>query len=112
MAKSHVLVVEDDKLLADVLAYNLDQTGYDISVARDGQDGLRQTEVKLPDVILLDLMLPVVDGLDLYRRLRANAVTRDMFIVMLTPSRKNPTKWLASLLAGTITSTNLSAFAS
>lgn len=84
MAKSHVLVVEDDNSLADVLAYNLDQAGYDVSVARDGQDGLRQAEVKVPDVVLLDLMLPLMDGLEVCRRLRASAVTRDMLIVMLT----------------------------
>ena len=84
MAKSHVLVVEDDKSLADVLAYNLDQAGYEVSIARDGQDGLRQAEVKVPDVVLLDLMLPLMDGLEVCRRLRASAVTRDMLIVMLT----------------------------
>lgn len=84
MAKSHVLVVEDDKSLADVLAYNLDQAGYQVSVARDGQDGLTQAEVKIPDLVLLDLMLPVVDGLDVCRRLRTSAVTRDILIVMLT----------------------------
>ena len=70
MVKTHVLVVEDDKSLADVLSYNLDQAGYDVSVARDGQDGLQQAEVKIPDLVLLDLMLPVVDGLDVCRRLR------------------------------------------
>lgn len=84
MAKTHVLVVEDDKSLADILKYNLDQNGYEVSVARDGQDGLQQAEVKVPDVVLLDLMLPVLDGLDVCRRLRASAITRDMLIVMLT----------------------------
>ena len=84
MAKKHVLVVEDDKALADILKYNLDQNGYEVSVARDGQDGLQQAEVKVPDVVLLDLMLPVLDGLDVCRRLRASAITRDMLIVMLT----------------------------
>ena len=84
MAKTHVLVVEDDKALADILKYNLDQAGYEVSVARDGQDGLQQAEVKVPDMVLLDLMLPVLDGLDVCRRLRGSAVTRDMLIVMLT----------------------------
>ena len=84
MAKPHVLVVEDDKSLADVLDYNLAEAGYEVSVARDGQDGLTQAEVKVPDLILLDLMLPVVDGLDVCRRLRANAITRDILIIMLT----------------------------
>jgi len=84
MAKSHILVVEDDRSLADVLVYNLEQSGFTVSLARDGQDGLRQAEVKLPDLVLLDLMLPVLDGLEVCRRLRASAVTRDILIVMLT----------------------------
>ena len=84
MASSQILVVEDDNSLADVLAYNLEQAGYSVSVARDGQDGLQQAQVKVPDLVLLDLMLPVLDGLDVCRRLRASAVTRDILIVMLT----------------------------
>lgn len=84
MPKSHVLVVEDDRSLADVLTYNLDQAGYKVSVARDGQDGLKQAEVKLPDLIVLDLMLPIIDGLEVCRRLRSNALTRDVLIVILT----------------------------
>lgn len=80
----HVLVVEDDRSLADVLVYNLKSAGYEVSVARDGQDGLTQAQVKLPDLVLLDLMLPVIDGLDVCRSLRANALTRDMLIMMLT----------------------------
>lgn len=84
MVKPHVLVVEDDRALADVLEYNLNQAGFHASVARDGQDGLQQAEVKVPDLVLLDLMLPVVDGLEVCRRLRGSALTRDMLIVMLT----------------------------
>ena len=84
MAKSHILVVEDDKSLADVLEYNLSQAGYEVSVARDGKDGLQQAEIKVPDLVLLDLMLPELDGLSVCRRLRANPVTRDIMIVMLT----------------------------
>lgn len=84
MAKPHILVVEDDKSLGDVLCYNLKQQGYEVSLARDGQDGLKQAEVKVPDLILLDLMLPILDGLDVCRRLRANAITRDVLVVMLT----------------------------
>ena len=51
MAKTSLLVVEDDRSLAEVLVYNLQQAGYDVSVARDGEDGLRQTEVRLPDLV-------------------------------------------------------------
>lgn len=84
MGKPHILVVEDDHSLAEILKYNLSEVGYDVSVARDGKDGLRQAEVKVPDLILLDLMLPEMDGLTVCRRLRANAVTRNIVIVMVT----------------------------
>jgi two-component system phosphate regulon response regulator PhoB len=84
MAKTKVLVIEDDRSLAEVLTYNLKQAGYDVIVATDGQDGLLQAELKLPQIVILDLMLPVVDGLDVCRRLRASSATKDMLIVMLT----------------------------
>jgi two-component system phosphate regulon response regulator PhoB len=84
MPKTKVLVVEDDRSLVDVLTYNLKLAGYEVIVATDGQDGILQAQLKQPDVVLLDLMLPVVDGLDVCRRLRSGADTRDMLIVMLT----------------------------
>lgn len=84
MARSRILIIEDDRSLAEVLAYNLKQAGYEVLQARDGPDGLQQAEVKTPDLVLLDLMLPMVDGLEVCRRLRANPVTRDVLILMLT----------------------------
>ncbi|MBL9124328.1 MAG: response regulator [Planctomycetaceae bacterium] len=84
MAPARVLIIEDDRSLAEVLAYNLKQAGYEVLLARDGPEGLQQAEVKVPDLVLLDLMLPMVDGLEVCRRLRANPVTRDVLILMLT----------------------------
>lgn len=84
MPKTKILVIEDDRSLREVLSYNLQQAGYDVLTATDGQDGLLQAQLKSPDIVLLDLMLPVVDGLDVCRRLRADASTREMLIVMLT----------------------------
>ena len=84
MAKTKVLVIEDDRSLAEVLVYNLKQAGYEVQLATDGQDGLLQAQIKSPDMVILDLMLPVIDGLDVCRRLRADSSTRDLLIVMLT----------------------------
>jgi len=84
MAKSKILIVEDDRSLADVIAYNLRQAGYDVLSAYDGQDGLSQAQLKSPELVVLDLMLPVIDGLEVCRRLRADASTRDMLVLMLT----------------------------
>ncbi len=84
MAKAQILIVEDDRSLAEVLEYNLRQDGYQTTVANDGQDGLRQARLKAPDLVLLDLMLPMVDGLEVCRRLRADPLTRNMLVLMLT----------------------------
>jgi two-component system phosphate regulon response regulator PhoB len=84
MAKTKILVIEDDRSLAEVLTYNLKQAGYDVLLAMDGQDGLLQAQIKSPDIVILDLMLPVIDGLDVCRRLRADTSTRDLLIMMLT----------------------------
>ncbi len=84
MPKNKILVVEDDRSLADVLKYNLSQAGYQVFSAYDGQDGLNQARLKLPEIIVLDVMIPVMDGLEVCRRLRANPETRDTPIIMLT----------------------------
>src|SRR6478736_3004780 len=84
MKKAQILIVEDDRSLAEVLEYNLRQDGYQTAVASDGQDGLRQARLKSPDLVLLDLMLPMVDGLEVCRRLRADPVTRNTLVLMLT----------------------------
>ncbi len=84
MSKSQILIIEDDRSLADVLNYNLKQDGYDTAVSNDGQDGLSQAKLRVPDLVVLDLMLPVIDGLEICRRLRADPVTRDTLVLMLT----------------------------
>lgn len=81
---SKILIIEDDRSLVEVLSYNLQQIGYDTLVAYDGMDGLSQAQLKAPDIVLLDLMLPVLDGLEVCRRLRSDPTTRDMLIIMLT----------------------------
>lgn len=84
MARKKILVIEDDRSLAEVLEYNLSQSGYEVTCAFDGMDGLNQARLRLPDLILLDLMIPVIDGIEVCKRLRANSETRDTPVVMLT----------------------------
>src|SRR5438128_3940517 len=83
-ARSRVLIIEDERALCDVLVYNLQREGYETIVAHDGQEGLRKAQTLLPDLILLDLMLPVLSGLEVCRELKAGERTRDIPIVMLT----------------------------
>ena len=100
MANAKILIVEDDQSLAEVLSYNLQLGGYEVSVAHDGQDGIRQAGITVPDLLILDLMLPVVDGLEVCRRLRADARTRDILILMLTAKSEEADE-LVGFSAGT-----------
>lgn len=84
MAKAQILIIEDDRSLADVLDYNLKLDGYQTTVAYDGQEGLQQAKLRAPDLIVLDLMLPLIDGLEICRRLRADPLTRNILVLMLT----------------------------
>lgn len=84
MSKPKILIVEDDRSLAGILEYNLTRSGFEASCSYDGQDGLNQARLKLPDLIILDVMIPVIDGLEVCRRLRAIPETREIPVVMLT----------------------------
>lgn len=84
MSKKKILIVEDDRSLASVLEYNFSNAGYDVVCSHDGQDGINQARTKNPDLIMLDLMIPVVDGVEVCRRLRAEEKTRHTPIMMLT----------------------------
>ncbi|MDP1641969.1 MAG: phosphate regulon transcriptional regulator PhoB [Phenylobacterium sp.] len=80
----HILVAEDEDSLATLLNYNLEKEGYAVAVAADGEDALMMINEKLPDLILLDWMLPKVSGIEVCRRLRARTETRNIPIIMLT----------------------------
>jgi DNA-binding response OmpR family regulator len=84
MAKESVLVIEDEADIAEIVQYNLEREGFAVHLARDGEAGLREARLRKPSAIVLDLMLPGLDGLDVCRQLRARDDTRDMPIVMLT----------------------------
>ena len=84
MSSHRVLVVEDDRSLADVLAYNLRRAGYEVLGADEGHAGLRTAQLHVPQVVILDVMLPGLDGHEICRRLRSDPKTRDVLILMLT----------------------------
>ena len=79
-----MLVVDDERDILELVKYNLDKEGYRVTVVASGEDALAATRAKLPDLIVLDLMLPGVDGLEVCRRLKSDAKTRSIPIVMLT----------------------------
>lgn len=80
----YVLVVEDEDALATLLHYNLEKEGYRVSLAADGEEALTQVNEQLPDLIVLDWMLPKVSGIEVCRRLRGRSETRNVPIIMLT----------------------------
>jgi two-component system, OmpR family, phosphate regulon response regulator PhoB len=84
MAKDRILIVEDERSLTDVLSYNLVREGYEVVVAHEGREGLRKAETLLPSLVILDLMLPGLDGLSICRELRAGSATANTPILMLT----------------------------
>ncbi|ANF54775.1 phosphate regulon transcriptional regulator PhoB [Brevundimonas diminuta] len=80
----YILVMEDEDALATLLQYNLEKEGYDVAVASDGEEGMLQVEERTPDLILLDWMLPKLSGIEVCRRIRGRAETRNLPIIMLT----------------------------
>ena len=80
----YVLVLEDEDALATLLSYNREKEGYRVVVAADGEEGLLQIEERLPDLVLLDWMLPKLSGIEVCRRIRGKSETRNMPIIMLT----------------------------
>ena len=84
MSQSTILVIEDERTLGELLVYNLKKEGYEVQHATDGQDGLRRAQTWLPDLVILDLMLPVIEGLEVCRQLKANPATAQIPVIFLT----------------------------
>ncbi len=84
MPKSKILVVEDEKNIVRVVTYNLEREGYHVSVAKDGEEALEKVRAETPDLLILDLMLPKIDGLEVCRQLRMQPKTTHLPIIMLT----------------------------
>ena len=84
MTKPTVLIIEDERSLVEVLTYNLKKEGFEVLSALDGQEGLRRAQTSLPDLVVLDLMLPVIEGLEVCRQLRGGSRTKEIPILMLT----------------------------
>jgi len=95
----HIVVVEDEADLADLLAYNLQRAGYEVTVARDGRDGLTKIRETTPDLIVLDVMLPQLSGYEIAREVRTDPRTASTPIIMLT-ARASEADQLAGLGVG------------
>jgi CheY-like chemotaxis protein len=90
-----VLVVEDSKFLRMANEHALSKAGFEVSTAADGEEALRVANDKLPDIILLDLLLPKISGPEVLRALKGNPATTDIPVIVLTSlSQKNEEKLL------------------
>jgi len=84
MKGKHILIIEDEKDIADLLQFNLEIEKYSVSVARNGEDGIQYAKKEEPDLVLLDLMLSGIHGLDVCRILKSDKDLEKTSIIMLT----------------------------
>jgi len=84
MAKERILVVDDEEDILRLVEYNLSKEGYKISTVMSGEEALVRARTDVPDLVIIDLMLPGVDGLDVCRILRVDPITQKLPIIMLT----------------------------
>jgi len=84
MPKETLLIVEDEEDILELVQYNLSRDGYNVITAMSGEEALRLVRSAKPDLIVLDLMLPEIDGLEVCKRLKANPDTERIPVVMLT----------------------------
>ena len=84
MKKTKIVVVEDEADILEVIDYNLSKEGFGVNSSMDGIEGLALIQKELPDVVLLDLMLPSMDGIEICRTLKTDSKTRSISIIMVT----------------------------
>lgn len=94
MARGKILIVEDDRDIADMVRYNLSEQGYEIILAFDGQKGVELAKSRRPDLIILDIMLPVTDGFEVCKNLKGDHSTADIPIIILSAKSQETDKVL------------------
>lgn len=99
MAHEHVLVVDDEPDILELVRYNLEKDGFAVTCVASGEAALATARTRLPDLVLLDLMLPGVDGLEVCRQLKADPLTRQIPIIMFT-AKSDETDIVAGLELG------------
>lgn len=83
-AKQKVLIVDDDVFLSGIYATKLELEGFEVDMAHDGEEGLKAAAKSKPDIILLDVLMPKLDGFETLKRLKADADLKDVPVIMLT----------------------------
>ena len=96
---AHILVIEDDSHIAEGLRLNLSLQGYAVTVATDGVTGIQKWRELRPDLIVLDIMMPVMDGFECNLRLKESQITANIPVIMLT-AKSETTDKLTALFTG------------
>ncbi|MBI5573936.1 MAG: response regulator [Elusimicrobia bacterium] len=84
MAKKLVLLCDDTEETVELLKTSLEIAGYEILIARNGEEGLKQAQEHLPDLIILDIMMPKMDGFTVYTKLKENEKTKNIPVIIST----------------------------
>ena len=84
MPSGTVLVVDDDPVIQKLLQVNFEMEGYDVITAGDGEEGLAKAQAEHPDAVVLDVMMPKMDGLEVARRLKGDDATKAIPIILLS----------------------------
>ena len=79
-----ILLIEDDPFLSEIYVIKFKEAGFEISLAQDGSLGLQRIKEEMPDLVLLDIVMPNVDGLEVLRAMKNDATTRDIPVVILS----------------------------
>ena len=84
MNRKRILVVDDEIYIVHILEFTLTMEGYEVITAADGEEALRKVETDRPDLVVLDIMMPRMDGYEVCRRLREDAETRELPVILLS----------------------------
>lgn len=107
MPSDTILAVDDEVHILELISFNLKAAGYHVVTALTGEEALKRCEVEKPSLVLLDIMLPGIDGLEVCRRLKGDRTTSNIPIIMLTARGDEVDKILGLNWARTITSPSL-----
>ncbi len=88
MSAARILIADDDPFLRELLTHKLSAAGYAVSSARNGGEALEQCRYPLPDLVVLDAMMPITDGFEVLRRLKSDPATAAVPVIMLTALRR------------------------
>ena len=92
MSKGKILIVEDDRDIAGMVEYNLIEEGYETISAFNGEDGVRLAKKERPDLIILDIMLPIIDGFEVCKILKKEQITSDIPVIILSAKSQETDK--------------------